>query len=234
LWASVDPSCEEDYAWSPYNYVRDNPLVYNDPDGRFWNYVIGAAVGAATDYGFQVAGNLIQGKSVGDAFTDVDSKSIVASAVIGAGGVGLANIAKKGYQAYKGAKAVQQSTSVATKTITKAEQLAINRTVGKAAEIGVTKELVAKYGAKNVGSQITARFKDGTKVVFDNVVVKDGKAVLINETKSGAANLSTQQARFFDGGEAVTFVGEKAQQLKLLGQTINNTKVATKITTVAN
>lgn len=87
------------------------------------------------------------------------------------------------------------------------------------------------------GEQITGRFADGTKVVFDNVVVKDGQIVLINETKSGLAMLSEQQVRFFKNGEVVKFVGDKAKELKILGKEVSNivTKTAEKVeTTVTN
>lgn len=33
-WTSVDPLAEGFPAWSPYNYVLNNPLAYTDPDGR--------------------------------------------------------------------------------------------------------------------------------------------------------------------------------------------------------
>ncbi|MEM6829656.1 MAG: hypothetical protein AAF551_04010, partial [Bacteroidota bacterium] len=33
-WMSPDPLAEEFYSWSPYNFVFNNPIRYNDPDGR--------------------------------------------------------------------------------------------------------------------------------------------------------------------------------------------------------
>lgn len=80
-----------------------------------------------------------------------------------------------------------------------------------------------------IGKQITARFEDGSKIVFDNVVVKNGKIVYIGETKSGKATLSAQQKRFFENGESVKFVGDKADMIKIKGEKVDKSSVETKV-----
>jgi len=148
-----------------------------------------------------------------DVFT-LGSGSVIKGGIKAGVKTGVKELAEAGTK-----ELVEQTAKTALK---KSEQVAINRAVGKAAEEVVTKTLVKKYGAKNVGTQITARFADGTAVVFDNVVIKEGRIVMINETKSGTAKLTTQQARFFEKGEKVTFVGKKAEDLGIKGRQISN------------
>ena len=88
-----------------------------------------------------------------------------------------------------------------------------NRRIGKLAEEIVTKELKVSYSDAVVGEQITGRFLDGIKVVFDNVVVQDGKIILINETKSGGAVLSSQQKRFLTMEKVLSYAGIKLENL---------------------
>lgn len=43
-WLSPDPLAEEFFEWSPYNFSYNNPIRYNDPDGRAaWDVVITGA-----------------------------------------------------------------------------------------------------------------------------------------------------------------------------------------------
>jgi len=94
----IDPLIEsgEQETISPYHFAKNNPVKYNDPDGKCPNCIVGAIVGAVVDYGTQVAGNLIQGKSYSDALTQVDYKSILISAGTGALSGGLSTLVPKG------------------------------------------------------------------------------------------------------------------------------------------
>ena len=84
-FTSMDPLCEVDYHTSPYAYCGGDPVNRVDKDGRIWNFVIGAAIGAATDYVCQVSANAIaNGGLSAESFTDVDSKQILLAAGAGA------------------------------------------------------------------------------------------------------------------------------------------------------
>lgn len=92
-FTGVDPLADDamQIDKSPYQYAWNNPIYYTDPDGRC-PWCIGAIVGAAVDYGAQVAVNYATGNE--NPWTDVDTKSILVSAGAGATGVGL--VAKAG------------------------------------------------------------------------------------------------------------------------------------------
>lgn len=126
----VDPRPDDgdQESWEPYQYALDNPISNNDPDGEIWNWVVGAVVGAVVDYGSQVVSNLAEGKSLGQSLSQVDGKSILKSAAIGAVTSGAsAFVAKAGAKvvttvAAKVTNAASKSKNAAQ--IVKAEQRA--------------------------------------------------------------------------------------------------------------
>jgi RHS repeat-associated protein len=126
---AVDPLAdqEDQESWTPYHYGFNNPARYNDPDGRVppliaaavQQAVKGAVIGAVIDYGFQVAENLVQGKSVGESLTDIDGARLGQAAAVGAvtggfakvvpGVVRLVSVAKKADDLAKRAKDIQNA-----------------------------------------------------------------------------------------------------------------------------
>lgn len=81
-----------------------------------------------------------------------------------------------------------------------------NRRFGKMAEEIITKKLKTHFSDAVVAEQITGRFKDGSKVVFDNVIVKDGKVLLINETKAGGQDYLLSKKGFLKRERVSPFV----------------------------
>ena len=119
-WHSVDKLADDimQVDKSVYAYAWNNPTNLTDPDG-ICPWCLGAIIGGAVDYGLQVAGNLAEGKGLGESLTDVDGKSIVLSAAAGATGAGLLSKAGK---VFKTGKKVDQAAK-ANKLKARAEKL---------------------------------------------------------------------------------------------------------------
>jgi len=66
----VDAMRSEMPGWNTYHYTFNNPVRYVDPDGNL-PWLVGGIVGAAFDYGTQVAVNYATGKE--NPWTDVDT-----------------------------------------------------------------------------------------------------------------------------------------------------------------
>ena len=94
----VDPLIEagEQETLTPYHFAKNNPIKYNDPDGKCPSCIIGLIVGAAVEYGTQVVVNLKDGKSFGDAMTDVKLVDIGIAAAAGALTGGASSFVPKG------------------------------------------------------------------------------------------------------------------------------------------
>ncbi|WP_158237995.1 RHS repeat-associated core domain-containing protein [Emticicia sp. TH156] len=89
----TDPVVAEQEEYSTYQYGWNNPVLRSDPNGDCplcLTALAGAAGGAAFEYGSQVVGNLFEGKSIKESFTNIDAtavgKAAVAGAITGAGG----------------------------------------------------------------------------------------------------------------------------------------------------
>ena len=93
----VDPKAGEEHQenWDEYQFGFDDPELHNDPNGDCPTCIIGALIGAAVDYGTQVIGNRLQGKSWSQSLTQVNATSILISAGAGAVSGGLSALTPK-------------------------------------------------------------------------------------------------------------------------------------------
>lgn len=76
-----------------FAYCDNNPVMRADHGGDFWHLAIGAAVGVLTQYVFDVASNLSEGKDFSEAVKPssswADYISAAASGALAASGIGL-------------------------------------------------------------------------------------------------------------------------------------------------
>ena len=151
-WTSVDALANHpnQIDKSPYAYAWNNPIRYDDPDGNCPKCAIGAALGAAANYGTQVYNNYTEGKSGKEAWTNVDGEKIFKAAVVGAVGgyIGGRIIAAVGM-----AEKISDAAPPPTQ-LTKAEQIAENKAAGDKFEAKVMegekrKNSPAKYSRTN-------------------------------------------------------------------------------------
>jgi RHS repeat-associated protein len=134
-WLSVDPEADEYPDESPYAAMENNPISETDPDGDC-PWCIAFIKGAVQEYATQVIMNVAEGKSIGDALTDVDGGEILKSAVIDGLTLGVGSLVSKAQTAVKVVKAADK--------IVDAEKAAV-----KVNKVAKTTEKVSKV-EKNV------------------------------------------------------------------------------------
>ena len=150
-----------------YAYGNNNPYKFTDPNGNSPIDIVFLAV----DIG-RLGVAAYNGESLGGAAIDVAiSAASVFSPVPGVG------------EAYKAGRAAV--------ALTKAEQFAVNKIAGKAAEARA-KDALEKEGYEIIGSQVTVRTADGKIRYVDHLVRKNGELTAI-EVKSGKATRSKSQ-----------------------------------------
>ena len=131
---------------NPYGYGYNNPVSYDDPDGRCPSCVWGFVIGAAVDYGLQVAGNYAEGKTGSDAWTNVNGKSILISGGTGALSGGLSHISKIS----KVIKTTDKVVKVSTRTTRAGEKAAtLTYKSGKIKDISKARVVVKKVNPRN-------------------------------------------------------------------------------------
>jgi RHS repeat-associated protein len=187
----IDPLPDEERqeSWTPYHYAINNPITNNDPDGRIWGNIIGAIVGAAVDYGEQVASNYFQGNDK-PWTNNINLVSIGTAAVSGAltsGGSVVSRVAAK--TALKvGTAAINNAVTVTTNENgleVKVEKNAVNLVKNMVVDLatdaiaaGATKKFSSKLSSVGVNKgQIAKGAKSVVRAVGGKVTRKANEAI---------------------------------------------------------
>jgi RHS repeat-associated protein len=214
---NLDPVPDE--SESQYAVNKNNPIQYDDPDGDCPSCIIGGLIGAAVDYGTQVASNYIEGKK--NIFTDnINLTSIGVAAVEGFVTSG-ASVAKN-----VGAKiAIKTAATIINNTVeiktskdgikVKVEKDVVN--IAKNSLIDATVDGVAKAvtpGAKTVQKQLSktgfnkgqvaTTVKNGLKSADVDVTRKINNTVKTGADKLVKGTSKAVSSTFENGVKAAT------------------------------
>lgn len=205
----IDPHYFKYPSWSPYTYVYNNPLLLTDPSGMDPECRTIKAKNTYRECTFNPPRD----------YGPVGNTVIRTETAINRARIGF----EMRWVAVEGAVKEFLERKVG---------IEFNAQMGKEAERLVTRELVQNADGAVV-NQVMGQFEDGTKVVFDNIVLdENGNIVLVNETKYNEAKLSKQQKRFFEKKESVTLIGKNATEGGIDGRVVDPNTVPTKKTTV--
>lgn len=213
---NLDPVPDE--SESQYAVNKNNPIQYNDPDGDCPTCVIGGLIGAAVDYGTQVASNYIEGKE--NIFTENINLTSIAVAGVEGFVTNGASVAKN-----VGAKiAIKTAATIINNTVeiktskdglkVKVEKDVVN--IAKNSLIDATVDGAAKAltpGAKTVQKQLS---KTGFNKGQVAKTVKNGlKAANVDITRKINNTVKTGADKLVKGtSEAISTTGESTIKAK--------------------
>jgi len=200
----VDPLSEKENqeGLTPYHFSGNNPSTFNDPDGKCpWCW--GALIGAAVEYGTQVAANIAQGKSLSTSLTDVDGTAIVISAGAGAISGGLSALAPKGAAAklvLEGTKIGVDAVESSLKQYNETGTVSLKTTVADVVVNQIAGKVTENVAVNSSSTlKATERQLDRAQRIAKNDPSSSGRAANVKnlETKLGNqinANAAAQQA----------------------------------------
>ncbi|OMP76915.1 hypothetical protein BW716_22290 [[Flexibacter] sp. ATCC 35208] len=220
-FSQIDPKIEEgeQEKGSPYQFAKNNPARFNDPDGKCpacFAAIGGALFGAAADYATQVATNMAKGHSFRESLThEIDLTSIGISAASGAA---------------SGALSTVKAVSTVGKALVKAGELAISATESVARQ-ATDKEGDGKISISKVGVDVGMNYVIGKATDKVKVFGEGSVDRTLRQVSRGQRALADNVARSTRAAGVKTFekklavkVGANTFTASLAGNTISALK----------
>lgn len=180
---SVDPVTADSGTGGNFNrywYANNNPYKYTDPDGRFG--LVGAGIGAAIDFGTQMATSK---GSISERFSNVNWTSVAVSGAVGAltGGLGGA-AAKAAVQGTITAGRAVVATGLVGGAASGLGRIVEGELTGQPASTG---DVAAAAATGIVGSAAGAKIGLSAVAKLESMVAKGGMATTVGQTTRDAA-----------------------------------------------
>jgi RHS repeat-associated protein len=177
---------------NPYIYGYNNPISFDDPDGRC-PWCIAGLKGVLFEYATQVIGNISEGKDLGDALTDIDGGEILKAGVTSALTMGVGGFINKGTKVVGLANKTEKVNEVRKNTQKAEKVINGNSKLSKKAQVNyrVTNTKTGKSKTGISGGKVD---KNGNPYRANKQAnawnKKDGKGTwkveVVSKTKSGA------------------------------------------------
>ena len=192
-WMNIDPLAEHpnQIQNTPYHYALNNPILYDDPDGKCPPWICGAIAGALVEAGSQYIVNLAKGQDWVEAATNIDGADVFTAGVEG-GITGGGSVVRR--LLVKGTTIVVAETVKASVDVKLNGDTDIVGTEGSKKTVeGVVKDAAIGTTASIVGEGVEA----GIKGITNSALKKEVKAVdkQLKKSMKGSTGESTRLAK---------------------------------------
>lgn len=173
LQVDPEPTKDGQESLTPYQFGSNEPIRYNDPSGKCPSCILGLIIGAAVDYGAQVAKNLADGKSWRESLTHVNGTEIAISAAAG--------FITSGVSAIYSDAAIAGTTMLASKQVATAAVAGVTSVLNQANDAQVKGEPLELSPIKMLTDIATDKLADHIADKMPGVNISGERGQRINE-----------------------------------------------------